>query len=148
MRRTPMPRSKKSVKPRNPKRRAKEFARAYGLSERVEFVKSLPCCVANSECAGVIENMHVRGGGAGRKANAESVAPGCSFHHAELHAIGVASFTMKYAVDLDHEARRTAELWEGRGRRSEMTPLSAIVPHLEAGQLATCDPAFQPEIVE
>jgi hypothetical protein len=94
-------------------------------------VKSLPCCVAGDLCAGETTNAHVRGDGASRKADANQIAPLCSYHHAELHAIGIATFTMRYAVDLDAEARRTEELWRGSQRASsDLTHISSILPSL------------------
>ena len=47
-------------------------------SERVEFVKSLRCVVFEAVgCSGPMENVHVRGDGAGRKADARWVVPMC-----------------------------------------------------------------------
>jgi hypothetical protein len=115
------------IKQSNPARKKATFARAYGSAERCVFVKSLPCCVAGDLCAGETTNAHVRGDGASRKADADQIAPLCSYHHAELHAIGIATFTMRYAVDLDAEARRTEELWLSQNRQSELTPIGDVV---------------------
>ncbi len=69
------------VKPRNDARRKREFLRAYGSVERVEFVRSLACAghvVLLGETflpRGGCHNAHTVTGGAGRKANADTIAP-------------------------------------------------------------------------
>ncbi|MDB4893172.1 MAG: hypothetical protein JWL61_5027 [Gemmatimonadetes bacterium] len=63
------------VKRRNTKRKAREFERAYGSKERVEWVKSLPCCWCGA--VGESQNAHTVGGGAGRKADYDTIAPLC-----------------------------------------------------------------------
>ena len=118
-RKRPLPRGKKPIPKRNPKRKAKEFARAYGSDERVEFVKSLPCIVATRVfcgvtkacCAGDIENAHTKGGGMGRKAPASSVVPMCSGHHRYLHTVGSTEFQAVYRVDLTAEAAKCEAAW-------------------------------------
>lgn len=96
------------VKPRNPKRRQSEFARAYHSKERVEWVKSLPCCVCSTVPS---DNAHVGNGGAGRKAGYESIVPLCREHHRELHNIGIQSFNERHWIWLHIVADTTQAVW-------------------------------------
>lgn len=99
------------VKRRNAKRRKREWLRAYGSPERCDFVSSLPCvgCRVEGNC----ENVHIKSGGKGRKADARFIVPGChDCHHNELHAHGRASFEAKFGVDLDVAAAETEALWQ------------------------------------
>lgn len=109
--RTPMPRGRTRVKPVNRKRRGKEWLRAYGSPERVAFVKSLPCIASPYVCAGVIQNAHVRGGGASRKADADQIVPACELHHKQMHTLGIRTFASVYRLDLAAEAARVEQLW-------------------------------------
>ena len=111
LKRTPMTRGRTRVTPVNRKRRGKEWLRAYGSPERVAFVASLPCIVSDLRCVGAIENMHVRGDGAGRKADARHVVPCCAAHHRESHTIGIRTFASVYRLDLAAEAARVEQLW-------------------------------------
>ena len=77
MRRTPLKRQGKP-RPVNRKRKAREFARAYGSTARVEFVKALPC--ANCGIVGYSQNAHTENGGAGRKGPYTSIIPLCGPH--------------------------------------------------------------------
>lgn len=78
-------RSTKPIAKRNAARRKKEWARTYGSSERVEWVKRQPCawCVFRGlvRVSGPSENAHVRTEGLGRKAGAAAIAPLCRAHH-------------------------------------------------------------------
>lgn len=85
MKRSPLRRSrmaprKTRVKRVNAKRKAANFARAYGSAERVAFVRSLPCAACG--LVGYSENAHVGGAGkgAGRKSDADQIAPLCGPH--------------------------------------------------------------------
>lgn len=66
--------------------RRDEFDRVYGGKERLEWVRSQPCCVCarNDGC----ENHHVRSGGTGRKADARWIVPLCAWCHRRYHNIG------------------------------------------------------------
>lgn len=82
IRRSPLPKRQQSiqrtrVKPVNRQRKAKSFARAYHSKARVEWVKRQPC--AACLLIGYSENAHVgkQGKGAGRKGNADQIAPLC-----------------------------------------------------------------------
>lgn len=106
----PIRRSGKPMKKKNAKRRQSEFARTYGGRERVEWIKSQPCAV--SGVRGDIENVHTRGGGAGRKADAAFVIPLSRELHRQLHRLGKASFEAKWNVDLDAIAARVEADWQ------------------------------------
>ena len=67
----------KGVKRVNRKRKAKNFARAYGSELRVMYVQGLPCAACGH--IGHSENAHIRSkSGAGRKGDASTVIPLCS----------------------------------------------------------------------
>lgn len=75
----PIARSSKRIRPRNPARQDKNFTRAYGSLDRVEFVNAKPCgaCgvrgfTVNAHCPPTIE-----AGGTGYKADAKWIAPLC-----------------------------------------------------------------------
>ncbi len=94
-------------------RSASEFARIYGSRARVAWVKTLGCVVSNPVCATQpIDNAHTRTGGTSRKANAETIAPICRWHHRELHRIGQRSFEQKYYLNLASEAAQTEREWQ------------------------------------
>ena len=98
------------VKAVNPKRRKAEWARAYGSAERVKWVKRQVCCI----CSAVpVDQAHIEGGGAGRKADADRIVPMCRPHHDMLHRMGRASFEVAVATRLEnlpaHYASRFAQ---------------------------------------
>ncbi len=80
-RRSTTPTRKTPVKPVNRKRRASEFARAYGSKERVAWVKALGCLLRSHNCNGPIDNAHTATSGTGRKAGAGMIIPLCRYHH-------------------------------------------------------------------
>ena len=104
---------KTPLRPRNPKRRKKEFKRTYGSEERVRWIQSLPCvATGGSPCV----NAHVPAAdglpsGMGRKEDAEWIVPLTWRAHQELHQYGLAWFEDHYGVDLTTEAQRIAALW-------------------------------------
>ena len=104
---------RKPIKRVNAKRKAKNWSRAYGSEERVAFVKSLPCVFVGGStlCAGVIANHHTATGGRGRKADANTIVPICTFHHLELHQVGANAMQARYDVQLAMEARLTERRW-------------------------------------
>lgn len=104
MKRTPLTR-KTPVRKRNAKRKASEWARAYGSEERVEWVQRQPCAICGYP---VCQNCHIGTGGIGRKADADHIAPLCSDHHRELHQHGQQTFEATYGIRLDAVARNTA----------------------------------------
>jgi hypothetical protein len=104
---------KKRVKARNVARHESEWIRAYGSEERVTWVNAQPCLVKSDECAGKMENAHIKTAGIGMKADAEFIVPLCRHHHrGELHIIGVKSFEAKHDVDLSASAAKTQRAWE------------------------------------
>lgn len=101
------------VKTSNPQRRKKSFARAYGGKERVRWVQTQPCCVAAYFAVhrDLVDNVHIETGGAGRKADANTVVPMCRDHHRLLHQMGRAAFEKRYNIDLGKLAQRTQARW-------------------------------------
>lgn len=112
-----MPRGRKRLRARNPKRQARAFVRAYGSEERVAFIKSLPCLVPGC-WRGPIENAHVVkiDGGTGLKGKAEGNAPLCHFHHQDethgLHTLGARTFERLHGISLAECAAETERAWQ------------------------------------
>jgi hypothetical protein len=102
MKRRPLPK-------RNPARKAREFTRTYGGSERVKWVQSQPCVVCGVRPC---ENAHVKGGGAGRKADARWIVSLCHGCHAQLHTKGQKTFEQECGVDLMFWAQIIDARWE------------------------------------
>lgn len=107
-RRTPLTRHTR-LRPVNPERRSREHERTYG--EHAHRVRAHGCYVAavtgsRAGCWGASEACHTAGGGAGRKADASTLADLCHGHHAE-YDLGHARFEAKYGVDM---TARAAEL--------------------------------------
>lgn len=91
-----------------------ETVRIYGPPERVEFVKSLPCCWCGKE--GETENAHTVGGGVSRKADAEAVAPMCRFHHRQYDQWR-GDFTIEGTREIiKAAAKKTELLWQQHQR--------------------------------
>ena len=108
------------LRARNPKRRAREWARAYDSPEFVEWGKMGQCCV----CGAIgtpykpNHNHHTKPEGelpvgTGRKADAKWVVVLCSLHHSEAHE-GEESFGEKYGINLADEARKHWAKWRDR----------------------------------
>lgn len=91
------------------KRRRREWLRTYGSEDRVLWVAQQPSIASGALGC---ENVHVRTGGMGRKADACWIVPLTPAEHRELHRIGIRSFEQKYQVDLDFEARATEAAWQ------------------------------------
>jgi hypothetical protein len=93
LRRSPVKRGQKPIKRtpiRKKKRSASEFARIYGSKERVLFIKSLPCVMANwvgQQCEGVTENAHTEIEGMGRKAGYLTIVPACHIHNDKVRRL-------------------------------------------------------------
>lgn len=78
----------------------------------MEWIKAQHCCVAKKFVhSEAIENVHIKTGGAGRKADASFVVAMCSRHHAFLHSMGRETFERFYSIDLDTEAAITKSRW-------------------------------------
>jgi hypothetical protein len=74
MKRSPMPPRKSRIPRVNRQRKSKEWLRAYGSVERVEWVKGLSCVGCGRRPS---ENAHTVSGGKSRKADANTIAPLC-----------------------------------------------------------------------
>lgn len=108
MRKTPL-------KKRNAKRARMEKERSYGTLARVLWVKSQPCCVPGCENTNV-ENAHIKGGGAGRKADYHWIVPLCFDHHTggddSIHGLGSAElFDKTHDICLEYVAARLEREW-------------------------------------
>ena len=99
------------MKRANPARRAKEWARAYGSLERVYYISNHLACSVDYCFSRDIVNAHTETGGAGRKADAETVIPLCNLHHAEYHK-GAKTFVARYGIDLFGYAADTEMFWQ------------------------------------
>lgn len=123
-RKSPMKASKQGMKrapvrPANRRRKASEWARAYGSRERVEFIRYLPCVVCgHTPC----QNAHIQGGGASRKADATTVIPLCALHHGEQHIVGTDTFARRYNLDLPALAAETERAWTHPAAGGRLTP--------------------------
>lgn len=105
LRKTPL-RSSGPIKKR--KRKRPTFERVYGSDDRVQWIKAQPCVVCGATPS---ENMHIRGGGVGRKADADQIIPCCSYHHGRAHVKGIETFAMLYRLDLSLLAAQTQAAW-------------------------------------
>jgi hypothetical protein len=96
------------VKPRNPKRKAEQFARNFG--DEAEAVRALPCLCRGRgpfvRCAGPVAAAHVKSRGA--SGGRFDLVPMCKAHHDEQHAVGVETFAASYGLDLRAAADRVA----------------------------------------
>ena len=93
---------------RNHARYAREWARAFGSPERADAVKQMECLVPG--CRHLSENAHTEGGGAGRRADACTIANICKRHHTtgndSFHQLGSAElFNAAHNVDVFEAAR-------------------------------------------
>lgn len=100
--------TRKPLKARNPKRRASEFARTYESKERVAWIKAQRSVASGR---GPCENVHVKGGGASRKADACWIVPLTRSEHVELHQHGVTWFEARYGLSLEFMAAQTHTAW-------------------------------------
>jgi hypothetical protein len=104
MKRTP-------IRKRNPKRRSREWKRAYGSEARVEWIRNRPSVVSGrTPCV----NAHVRTGGMGRKADACWIVPLTWVEHQRLHDHGRETFEAIEGIDLEEQARLTEQAWRER----------------------------------
>ena len=81
LRKTKVPKSRRPINKSNPVRRAREFARAYGSKERVQFVQTIPCIL----CARTPSvNAHMKSkSGMGRKGDYTTISALCASCHLE-----------------------------------------------------------------
>ena len=108
-RRGAAPARRTRLKARNAKRREAEFARCYGSTERVEWVKRQLCYVCGALPS---ENAHIVTGGMGRKSDFTNIVPLCVAHHALLHRMGRPAFERYLTTDLDALAGITEARWQ------------------------------------
>ncbi len=88
-----------------------EFERVYGSVDRVHWIKRLPSIVSGrAPC----ENVHVKSGGMGRKADACWIIPLTSWEHRDLHQHGPTKFFEIYGrvIDLEAAAVETERRWQ------------------------------------
>lgn len=109
--RTTTPIAKAPPKKVNKARKAKEFTRSYGSRERVRWIKAQPCCVPKCQFLLPSQNVHIVGGGAGRKASATLIVAMCPLHHASLHSMGALSFQRVHKIQLILIANDLEKLW-------------------------------------
>ena len=71
------PLKRKPVRRVNRARKAREWKRAYGSKERVEYFKTLPCCLSGRvpTADDPSDNAHCVTGGAGRKGHYTEIIP-------------------------------------------------------------------------
>ena len=97
---------RKAVPKVNVARKKRNFARAYGSKERVEFFKALPCHFCGKVPS---ENAHLVTGGAGRKSDAHTIIPADRECHAWLD-----SQPAEFRKTLLGAAMTYDALWEDR----------------------------------
>jgi hypothetical protein len=90
-------------------RKAKNWGRAYGSRERVEWVKQQPCegCLYP-----LSENAHAATGGTGRKSDSRHILPLCSCCHRALHRLGKRTWQARWLINLDAAAAETERRWQ------------------------------------
>lgn len=93
----------------NPRRKKREFERAYGGEARVEWIRAQPSVVSGrTPCV----NAHVANGGMGRKADAAWIVPLTYEEHEELHQVGVLRFEQRYVIHLKSAAVAVEAKWQ------------------------------------
>lgn len=110
LRRKAPPKARRKPLPKtNPVRRAKERFRTYGGIERLSWIQGQPSILSGK--LGCV-NVHVRGGGAGRKSDAKWIVPLTEAEHHELHQHGQKTFEAAHQIDLLHWAAVIDARWE------------------------------------
>lgn len=100
------------LKPVNPKRRAKSWAKNFG-PKRAWIVEQ--DCVVPGCWRRPVDPSHVRSRGArGTSADLVALCSGLEGHHREQHDIGIHTFQAKYGLDLPAIARRLEAEWQLR----------------------------------
>ena len=114
MKRTPMPPRAQPIRRGPIKKRSRskaEATRVYGPPRRRAWIASQACCIPGQH-EGVTQNVHVVGGGMGRKADAALVVPMCAAHHRLLHTWGAGTFQRMTRVELLLVAADTERRWQ------------------------------------
>lgn len=110
IRRSLTPLARGPVRPANPTRKLRERERAYGPPARRAWIRSLPSVASGKRPC---ENVHVRGGGGSRKADACWIVPLTRYEHrVELHQWGKQTFERHYGISLDDCAAATESRWK------------------------------------
>ncbi len=104
-----VPKKKKRPRRQNVKRAAEAVVRAFGSADRIAFIKGLPSVVSGK---GPCVNAHVRGGGAGRRADARWIVPMTDAEHKAMHQMGQQSFAKLHNLDLEALAAETERAWQ------------------------------------
>ena len=112
---------KPSTVARRKARREREWARAYGSRERVEFVQAMGCLVCGWKTqrprpggTHTIENAHTVTGGAGRKADASTIINLCWRCH-DAYDNAKQTFPATHGFDPAEEAARVERMWRDWG---------------------------------
>ena len=108
MKRSRLPR--RSPLKRSRKRSAREQDRIYGPKSFRDWLHQQPCVITG--CRSNIEQVHVIGGGVGRKAGWTFTVPMAADLHRSLHAMGVKSFETRWGVNLVCLAGMIQDRWE------------------------------------
>ena len=115
------------LSPINRKRKAKNWARAYGSKSFVQWIRRLPCWACNYAGPSPRQSAHTVSGGMGRKADANTIIALCNVCHAKQHqsgwlAIGMSEESRQRAAD------QTQAMWEARRGDSEEDDAGPDVP--------------------
>lgn len=94
LKRSPMKRNRKPIRPRNPERKVRTFARKFGSVERVAWFKAQPCQTCGS--SGPCENSHLLCGGPPKV-----IISQCRRCHEEFHRLGRWSFADSVAMSFE-----------------------------------------------
>lgn len=97
---------------RGRKRSAAEQERIYGPKAYRDWLHQQPCVITGFRSH--IEQVHVVGGGVGRKAGWTFTVPMAAELHRSLHAMGVKSFEARWGVNLVCLAGMIQDRWGAR----------------------------------
>ena len=113
----------------NPERRQREFARAFGSRERVEWMQAQPCATCGAKPPSEVSHVRSRGAGGGP----DDTIPQCRRCHRRLHALGIRTFGARFGVDLEQLVARYASNWRQRHMTTEKKTWPPTV--LECGNM-------------
>ena len=107
------------LNPVNRKRKAKNWARAYGSAAFVQWISRLPCWACNYAGPSPRQAAHTISGGMGRKADANTIIALCGVCHAKQHQSGWLAIGM-CEESRQRAAAQTQAIWEAkRGNRED-----------------------------
>lgn len=101
------------LNPVNRKRKAKNWARAYGSAAFVQWISRLPCWACNYAGPSPRQAAHTTTGGMGRKADANTIIALCNVCHAKQHQSGWLAIGMTNESK-ERAAAQTQAMWEAR----------------------------------